>query len=185
MNKIFKNLISGITTLSLCAAIVGIPNARADDPVTPTTPTVNRKMYVDFMGRGATPATVSPGKARLSSDDIGNEFWVGVAVDKVHDLPLFTDGVYSLEVAFEYDPDFLEPYTTTSEPDADWQKALIDGNMSLAGNDSLWWDSGQYDIISVRSTSLDTTTDRENTDLLADRVDWRMCTVCVLSLIHI
>ena len=176
MSKIIKNLISGITALSLCTAMIGFSPVNAEDSGTLT---VNRKMYVDFMGRGSTPATESPGKARLSKDDVGNEFWVGVAVDKVHDLTLFTDGVYSLEVAFEYNPDFLEPYTATSDPDADWLTALTDGNLSTDGNNSLWWNSSQYEIISVRDTDLDTTTDRENKDLLSSRSNWRMCTVCV------
>lgn len=176
MSKIIKNLISGITALSLCTAMIGFSPVNAEDSGTLT---VNRKMYVDFMGRGSTPATESPGKARLSKDDVGNEFWVGVAVDKVYDLTLFTDGVYSLEVAFEYNPDFLEPYTATSDPDADWLTALTDGNLSTDGNNSLWWNSSQYEIISVRDTDLDTTTDRENKDLLSSRSNWRMCTVCV------
>jgi hypothetical protein len=101
-------------------------------------------------------------------------------VDKVDDLPLFTKGVYSMEVAFEYDPTFVEPYYVTASPDSEWQTLLEDGNLGSA-NDAAWWDKNQYSIISVLSTDIDTTTDRENLSEAATRKSegWKMCTVCV------
>ena len=180
MRNFAKKLISGLTTLSMCASMfVGI-SVSADGPA-PVTPTINRKLSVEFMGRGSEPRDSSPGKARLTADDIGNEFWVGVAVDKVNDLELFTGGIYSLEAAFEYNPNFLEPYTTSTDPDNEWQNELEKGNLKAGTNDSAWWNSSQYEIISVRSTDIDTVNDREDLDKSAARASdgWKMCTVCV------
>lgn len=180
MRNFAKKLISGLTTLSMCASMfVGI-SVSADGPA-PVTPTINRKLSVEFMGRGSEPRDSSPGKARLTADDIGNEFWVGVAVDKVNDLELFTGGIYSLEAAFEYNPNFLEPYTTSTDPDNEWQNELEKGNLKAGTNDSAWWNSSQYEIISVRSTDIDTVNDREDLDKSATRASdgWKMCTVCV------
>lgn len=164
----------------MCASIIGAISVSADGP-TPVAPTINRKLSVEFMGRGSIPRDSSPGKARLTADDIGNEFWVGVAVDKVDDLDLFTNGVYSLEVAFEYNPNFLEPYTTSTDPDNEWQNELMNGNMKSGTNDSAWWNSSQYEIISVRNTDIDTLNDREDLAKGVTRASagWKMCTVCV------
>lgn len=157
----------------------GYTNTYIAPEVTPG-PT-NRKIYIDFMGRGSTPLTESPGKAQLTKDDLANpEFWIGVAVDKVHDLPLFTDGIYSLELAFEYNPHFVEPYFETNNADSEWDAALKAGNLS-SSNDTLFWNSDQYEIISVRETDIDTSSDRESKSIASQRKDagWKMCTVCV------
>ena len=108
MNKILKSLVSGFTSLSMCAVcMISIP-ATADEYENIETQATNRTLSVDFMGRGSTPNDASPGKAGFSKDDVNLtnplEFWVGIGVENVNDLPLFTDGVYSLDVAFEYDP---------------------------------------------------------------------------------
>ena len=71
MRNFAKKLISGLTTLSMCASMfVGI-SVSADGPA-PVAPTINRKLSVEFMGRGSEPRDSSPGKARLTADDIGN-----------------------------------------------------------------------------------------------------------------
>ncbi len=157
----------------------GYTNTYIAPEVTPGS--TNRKIYIDFMGRGSTPLTESPGKAQLTKDDLANpEFWVGVAVDKVHDLPLFTDGIYSLELAFEYNPHFVEPYFETNNADSEWDAALKAGNLS-SSNDTLFWNSDQYEIISVRETDIDTSSDRESKSIASERKDagWKMCTICV------
>lgn len=178
MNKLLKKIVSGITTVSLGMAMVGSMPAVADE--TAVASTVTRTLSVDFMGRGSSPQELSPGSARLTADDIGKEFWVGVAVDNVSDLPLFTDGIYSLELAFEYNPDFVTPYFTSNAAEAEWAAALESGNLA-AVNNSTWWNSEQYEIISVAETDIDTVTDRENADVMAQRKadGWKMCTVCV------
>ncbi len=177
MNRLLKKIVSGITTVSLGMAMVGSMPAIADG--TAATSTV-RTLSVDFMGRGDAPQESSPGSARLTADDIDKEFWVGVAVDNVNDLPLFTDGIYSLELAFEYDPDFVEPYFETNAAEAEWAAELESGNLAAA-NSSTWWNAEQYEIISVAQTDINTTTDRENADVMAQREadGWKMCTVCV------
>lgn len=166
----------------MCMPVLGggIPVLADDGGEARAVPVINRKLSVEFMGRGDTPSNESQGSAKLTSNDVGNEFWVGVAVDKVNDLDLFTDGIYSLEVGFEYDPEYIEPYRSTANADDDWQTALTAGNLSTS-NSSVNWNQDQYELISVRSTSIDTVNDRENSSIARQRAEngWKMCTVGV------
>ena len=199
--EITKKLISFITAFSLCASMLCTPIARADDDETQPTPeaspevteapgedqggdiggTSGRKLYVDFMGRGDTPANVSPGNAALNLSDAQEqrEFWVGVAVDKVHDLDLFTKGVYSVELAFEYDSTYLEPYSVKG---INWNQAIIGGNLKDATNNEVWWNESLYEVVSVTDTAIDILNDREdltNGKARAADPNWKMCTVCI------
>ena len=171
MNKILKSLVSGFTSLSMCAVcMISIP-ATADEYENIETQATNRTLSVDFMGRGSTPNDASPGKAGFSKDDVNLtnplEFWVGIGVENVNDLPLFTDGVYSLDVAFEYDPNYVKPYwdktTASSTAEQSWNDELVKGNLSSTGDSSAWWNDTQYEITSVRECDIDTAlNDREN-----------------------
>lgn len=179
---------SGLTIISMLMVSQGIIWVSADNPAPAPAPSIARNLAVKFMGRGDTPQDVSPGKAQLNAEDKTGqtEFWVGVLVDKVHDLTLFTNGVYSLEVAFEYDPAFITPYYTSNDAEGDWKSALEKGNLSTENN-TAWWNSGQYEIMSVVDTDIDIETDygdavdREAADVAQQRKDdgWRMCVVCV------
>lgn len=213
MNSFFKKLISSVTILSLCTALVSLPAAYADEPDTYGTaemkvntraPTQDwtvmsegsaedlgatpqptetetpvkpeRKIYVDFMGRGAQPEDVGTRTFEyLKQADENNEFWIGVAVDKVNDLSLFKDGVYSLELAFEYDPTFIKPFFDSNP--IEWEKNVQDGSFGDS-NSSVIWNKNQYEIIVEPNADLETG-DRENKNLLTARENWKMCTVCV------
>ncbi|MCH5210683.1 MAG: cadherin-like beta sandwich domain-containing protein [Oscillospiraceae bacterium] len=199
--KINKKLISVITAFSLCASMLCTPVAWADDDIEPTPEaspgateapgeepgggsdsTSGRKLYVDFMGRGETPTDVSPGNASLNSQDERDqtEFWVGVAVDKVHDLDLFTKGVYSVELAFEYDSSYIEPYSLAKS--TTWKEALIGGNLKSGTNNDVWWNESLYEVISVTETDIDDVNDREDLTNGKNRAadpHWKMCTVCI------
>ena len=191
MNKILKSLVSGFTSLSMCAVcMISIP-ATADEYENIETQATNRTLSVDFMGRGSTPNDASPGKAGFSKDDVNLtnplEFWVGIGVENVNDLPLFTDGVYSLDVAFEYDPNYVKPYwdktTASSTAEQSWNDELVKGNLSSTGDSSAWWDDTQYEITSVRECDIDTAlNDRENSTEAAQRAldGWKMCYVGVV-----
>ena len=191
MNKILKSLVSGFTSLSMCAVcMISIP-AIADEYENIETQATNRTLSVDFMGRGSTPNDASPGKAGFSKDDVNLtnplEFWVGIGVENVNDLPLFTDGVYSLDVAFEYDPNYVKPYwdktTASSTAEQSWNDELVKGNLSSTGDSSAWWDDTQYEITSVRECDIDTAlNDRENSTEAAQRAldGWKMCYVGVV-----
>ena len=191
MNKILKRLVSGFTSLSMCAVcMISIP-ATADEYENIETQATNRTLSVDFMGRGSTPNDASPGKAGFSKDDVNLtnplEFWVGIGVENVNDLPLFTDGVYSLDVAFEYDPNYVKPYwdktTASSTAEQSWNDELVKGNLSSTGDSSAWWDDTQYEITSVRECDIDTTlSDRENSTEANQRAleGWKMCYVGVV-----
>lgn len=185
MNKIVKGLVSEITLLSMLAIFaMGFPNIADADNDIENQVSSNRNLSVDFLGRGATPSDTSSGKANLTSEDKGKEFWVGVSVDKVNDLELFTDGVYSVDLAFEYNPTYIKPYwDTTSEQS--WNDELIKGNLtdSQLADTSAWWGESQYEIVSVSEADIDLDlNDRENSTEAAKRAEagWRMCYVGVL-----
>lgn len=171
MNMSIKGTIAAIMAVIMMMTSNNIILAVDDEDLSP--PTVNRTLSIDFMGRGITPADTSPGRAQLNKSDVNNPFWVGVAVDKVNDLGLFTEGIYSMELAFEYDPDYVIPYYDGS---TDWETILKDENLK-----STLWSSDLYEIISVNETDIDTTSDRENLELAKTRAaeGWKMCTVCV------
>ncbi len=179
MNNMLKRIISGITILSMCTAIIGIISASADD-VPPEATSTKRPLTIEFMGVGNTPAEVGKKSGNLTAENATNKdkFWIGIGVEKVNDLPLFTDGVYSLEVAFEYDPAYLRPDAqdgvTEEVKESTWNTDIKNVNTG-SGND---WDE-KYLVESVIETDLDTKTDRANKDKLTERANWKMCTVCL------
>ena len=66
MNKILKSLVSGFTSLSMCAVcMISIP-ATADEYENIETQATNRTLSVDFMGRGSTPMMQAPVKQDLA-----------------------------------------------------------------------------------------------------------------------
>lgn len=201
MNRTMKKIISVITTLSMCAAIIGVMPVLAvdskfsggsgarDDPYLISSAedegeATIRNLYVDFMGVGDSPGAGKK-SGNLNSTNINNTFWVGVAVDKVNDLNLFTDGVYSLELAFEYNPNFVRPdikdssgstIGTETEKDDRWNAKIAGVNIGSA-TDKIW--NSNYTSIAVYDTDIDPNTDRANKDLLEERQNWKMCTVSV------
>lgn len=197
MNSITKKLVSGISALSMLIPLYSAMPVTADDSNPTPAPSVTRTLSVKFMGRGATPQETSPGEAKLNAEDLDQsnpdkqEFWVGVSVDKVDDLDLFKNGIYSLELAFEYDPSFVIPYYSSGTAESDWLAEIEKGNLKSSGdaafNEAAWWDQDKYEIISVMETDIDVeadsgvTVDREDKDKVAERkaAGWKMCTVCV------
>ncbi len=186
MNKLLKKAISGAVSIStVLSALSGIAPVSAEDGISPQAD-ITRHLTVEFLGSGTTPQTTSTQRdAYFKKSDVGtdtgNEFWVGVAVDNVNDLDLFTKGIYSLEIAFEYDSTYVVPYYKSASPStqssaAEWQEALESGNDSI-------WPSAYYDIVSVHNSEYDTfATDREN-NTKNDRQSepWRTCVVNVTS----
>ncbi len=201
MNRTMKKIISVITMLSMCTAIIGVIPVLAtnsvsnggsgarDDPYLISTAedegeATIRNLYVDFMGVGDSPGAGKK-SGNLNSTNINNTFWVGVAVDKVNDLNLFTEGIYSLELAFEYDPNFVRPDIKDSsgsmtgtdiEKDDRWNAKIAGVNIG-SETDKIW--NSNYTSIAVYDTDIDPNTDRANKDLLTERQNWKMCTVSV------
>lgn len=201
MNRTMKKIISVITMLSMYAAIIGVIPVLAtnsvsnggsgarDDPYLISTAedegeATIRNLYVDFMGVGDSPGAGKK-SGNLNSTNINNTFWVGVAVDKVNDLNLFTEGIYSLELAFEYDPNFVRPDIKDSsgsttgtdiEKDDRWNAKIAGVNIG-SETDKIW--NSNYTSIAVYDTDIDPNTDRANKDLLTERQNWKMCTVSI------
>lgn len=150
----------------------------------PSEITTSRNIYVDFMGVGDSPGEGKK-SGSLDSTNIEDTFWVGVAVDKVNDLNLFTDGVYSLELAFEYNPDFVRPdikdssgSTTGTETEKDdrWNTKIANANIG-SETDKIW--NSDYVSFAVYDSEIDQNADRADKDLLNERQNWKMCTVSV------
>lgn len=181
MNKMTEKIVSTVMSISLIASAFSILTyrARADEEVElQSISTPLSKLSVDFLGVGETPAPIAESKsgASFTSDDLlpDNKFWVGVAVKDVKHHELFNKGAYSVELAFEYNTDFVSPY--------DWEDLIEGANLKTgtAQNDPEWWNIDQYRIICETDTDLYDLKDREELSLLDSRKSkWRMCTVCI------
>lgn len=177
MNVIWKKIVSGIATLFLCMSAISVPIVQADDPTpapgsTPTpspteqpaAATSERKLYLDFLGREDAPTDLS----KLTAADVNKEFWVGIGVDKVDDLSLFTNGVYSVEVAIEFDKSYLAPYTSNEKT---WHTALTEKNLTNTD-----WDPITYELWS--ETNADRNAIKQSDGTLIDTgADTQICTV--------
>ncbi len=186
MNSLLKRVLSGAVSVStVLSALPGVTPVSAENGISPQAE-ITRHLTVEFLGSGETPQKTSTQRdAYFKQSDVGasagNEFWVGVAVDNVNDLELFTKGIYSLEIAFEYNSDYVIPYYKSSSPSTqdsanEWQEALELGNNDI-------WSSEYYDIVSVHNSEYDTfATDRENiTKTDRQNEPWRTCVVSVAS----
>lgn len=181
MNISLKKVISSFLAMSLGVASIGSTAliTSAEDTTSQgkgfsARDATVRELTVDFMGRETPTATSPPEGARLQAQDVNHTFWVGVAVNNADSLPLFKEGVFSIELSFEYDPDFLVPDS--------WDTKLSPANIQAGAavdNQLLW--SDLYRIISVEKTDIDYTENRENKELGATRHNdgWKMCTVCI------
>ena len=146
-------------------------------------------IYVDYLGvdEGAGPPSVprpSPGFTEESLIDKSTEpntaicpvFWVGVRVDNLRDVEfLKEEGLRNLEIAFDYNPEFVKPcdvldstVSSTAPIDKDkWMQLINDANFSDTGltkdgkNDI--WKSSDYELTSYSAfeANPDTEPDRE------------------------
>lgn len=146
-------------------------------------------IYVDYLGvdEGAGPPSVprpSPGFTEESLIDKSTEpntaicpvFWVGVRVDNLRDVEfLKEEGLRNLEIAFDYNPEFVKPcdvldstVSSTAAVDKDkWMQLINDANFSDTGltqdgkNDI--WKSSDYKLTtySAFEANPDTEPDRE------------------------
>lgn len=171
-----------LLTISPLSAIGSENRDDADDenPVVVAASSSKIPLSVEFLGKGDTPAA---GKVSgsLTDSDLYNEFWLGIAVEsvdalKMSELDLFTKGIYSLEMSFAYDSTYIEPYykSTADVMEAEWNSALVDGNIDSAGSENAWW-SGDYGIISVAEANIETNIETENLNLTD--LGWKMCVV--------
>lgn len=181
MNKFVKKVVSGFTSLSICTALMmGVPAVADENDGIQTQAQTGSTLSIDFLGRGATPAESSQGDAMLKKADVNNEFWVGVSVDNISDVDLFKNGIYSLDIAFEYNPNYVKPYWNSADAEADWKAEVEKGNLSNTGDVAAWWASDSFDVTSVYECDIDTVgNDRENAAEASKRVadGWKMCYV--------
>ena len=180
MNNILRKTISAVLMLSLLSAASSLMPISAEDYELYDANAANRHLSIDFLGTGTSPAASSPGNANFTNANLNNEFWVGVAVDNVQDLHLFTDGIYSLEVAFEYNSDIVVPYfTSSSSADREWGDAIIAGNSGDWGAIASYPASSEaYGLTAYCGLDLYEHADREDSALVQSRKEnqWKMCT---------
>lgn len=181
MNKFLKKVVSGFTSLSICTSLMmGVPAVADENDGIQTQAQTASTLSIDFLGRGANPADTSQGDAMLKKADVNNEFWVGVSVDNISGVSLFESGIYSLDIAFEYNPNYVKPYWNSSDAEGDWKAEVEKGNLSATGDVAAWWDSSCFDVTSVYECDIDTVgNDRENATEASQRVadGWKMCYV--------
>ena len=180
MNRFLKKLIFGFTLFSLLAITAGSVLA---DGGTELYDAASDKstLSIEFLGTDETPKTSDQGNPGFTTADAtaNKAFWIGVAADNLNKFDLFTQGVYSLEIAFEYDSSFVRPTFIKNGNDITNNTAWND---RIKQYNNTEWNSDLYDIVSVRTTDIDTHTDRENIETAQSRAEdsnWKMCTVCV------
>ena len=172
MNKTFKNLISIIAALTLCYAMFGVITAMAD-PV--------RNLSVELLGIEKTDGSIES-KKRLT-DSVGETFWIGVTADNLDSHTLFTNGIYSFEIAFEYDPTYVTPYTSGSDTEGSWKQKIADGNLLSSSDASYdtteWWDADLYEVAaSAISTDVNDSTYRK-ANPTGNTTGWKTCSVTI------
>ncbi len=183
MKKKTRRMLSVALALMLGFSLHSPTPAETDTPAAASA--TKGTLSILYMGEGNTPADADQGSANFNEDNRPTgPFWVGVAVSNVNGLELFNKGIYSMELAFEYNPAYVRPYYSSENANADWQAMLETGNMSTTAGatDPLLWNSSKYILSAVAETDLDTKTDRSDVGAVLDKRQeegWRMCTVCI------
>lgn len=193
-NKRINKIMSITLTISLLASMLMSLPARAE-PTVSEEPTpvseIKRKLMIDYLGYMEQPAATDQSPARLASVWTEDSYlrtnqliWIGVAVDKIHDLNLFTQGIFNLEIGFDYDLNYVEPYTTA---DMTWEQALREANFKqdVLCTDNTYWNSTNYTLEKVL-TDVNVVTDVDREDIekaeAHKAANWKMCYVQISPL---
>lgn len=117
----------------------------------------------NFMGRDDGTGTFVPTKQNTPPDGLkkGDKIWIGIAMDDFENFErIRTEGLYNVELAVDYDPNYVSPCTSNGETladvdnntisESDFTKAWLD-NISAANfqdgigeKDLVKWDSKTY-----------------------------------------
>lgn len=195
ISKRIKSVLLAMTMLvSLTASAIAV--TAENEPGGTSNPSEQTKipLNVEYMGKGSTPLESGTSSAHLDEHDItsdNGQFWVGLSACssdglKMSDtnLKLFTEGIYSFEVAFAYNSKYITPYykrtgasgVTFDERSEDWKEALTDANTEESNSATGW--SGAYSFESAIDVEISSGMDCEDLFIPdAAASDWKMCVV--------
>ena len=163
-----RRMVSLVLAFSLMLALLpgsqgaGLaPRAAEEKPLT--------TLYIDYMGSGNAPQGTRQPLPQFTGQDVTNQtvIWLGVGVEHLEALDLATSGLFNLEIAFDYDPQYLAPCGVNGNVSKEaWLAAISNANFEAGApvDDPLYWDSANYGIApneAVQSTAMDQTAGRE------------------------
>jgi hypothetical protein len=74
-----------------------------------TVPTEKPTLLLDYLGAGGDTPDSKAVTPNITESTVGQQIWVGVGIDKPTYLKYFAQGIYSMELAIDYDPEIFEP----------------------------------------------------------------------------
>lgn len=122
-----------------------------------------------YMGTADASGEITPTAAAIpDSVNVGDIVWVGVGIDDIQNFnPLVTNGISSMEMAFYYDPYYMQPCTksgktwsdvaddyTEESLNNDWLSYISEYNFAAgaASDDAQKWDSEIYEFVDYGCT---------------------------------
>lgn len=151
------NILSLVVSLSMALNVAWSSIPVKAEVVFPITD--KAELSVEFLGisednRG--PASEAQ-KGGITEGDEGKVFWVGVAVKDAYKLTenFTTSGIYSMDIAFDYNPEYIEPCSDMADSTGEkgnkttWLETVKHFNLSQGVNsdDNLYWDSSMYEVV--------------------------------------
>lgn len=151
------NILSLVVSLSMALNVAWSSIPVKAEVVFPITD--KAELSVEFLGisednRG--PASEAQ-KGGITEADVGKVFWVGVAVKDAYKLTenFTTSGIYSMDIAFDYNPEYIEPCSDMTDITGEkgnkttWLETVKHFNLSQGVNsdDNLYWDSSMYEVV--------------------------------------
>ena len=170
--SIYKKIAAAVSA-ALVVTCISLPSA-ADIPTASAEAGDKISLAMEYMGSGTAPKATGEPSASLKET---GEIWLGVSAVSTEDglkmddgdLALFTKGVYSFEMSFAYDSDYIEPHGDASS----WENEIKTQNLST-NSESSW--SSDYEIIAVSDTDINKDAS-QTMPLVGTGTNWRMCTV--------
>ncbi len=151
------NILSLVVSLSMALNVAWSSIPVKAEVVFPITD--KAELSVEFLGisednRG--PASEAQ-KGGITEGDVGKVFWVGVTVKDAYKLTenFTAAGIYSMDIAFDYNPEYIEPCSDMAGSTGEkgnkttWLETIKHFNLSQGVNsdDNLYWDSSMYEVV--------------------------------------
>lgn len=127
------------------------------------------KIYIDYLGSGNAPRDTAQPLPKFDQQAVANGtvIWLGLGIEDLSKLDLAVDGLFNVEVAFDYNPKYLVPCgMNASEGKDNWYNLAVAANLKsdVAVGDTLYWDANNYAINkddALFAGSVDVTAGRE------------------------
>lgn len=151
------NILSLVVSLSMALNVAWSSIPVKAEVVFPITD--KAELSVEFLGISEDnhgPASEAQ-KGGITEGDEGKVFWVGVAVKDAYKLTenFTASGIYSMDIAFDYNPEYIEPCSDMADSTGEkgnkttWLETVKHFNLSQGVNsdDNLYWDSLMYEVV--------------------------------------